>query len=72
MTSLTPTDRALLQSGLAWCKRLDHPAYDCLDLALAQQRNGTLVTADQRLLQALSQAESGTSIAVDLAVWSLP
>jgi predicted nucleic acid-binding protein len=78
MASLTPqllgtvvkTDRTLLQTALAWCTRLDHPAYDCLYLALAEQRNGTLVTADQRLLKALSRAESGSSIALDLAVWS--
>ena len=31
-------------------RTLDHPAYDCLYLALAEQRAGTLVTADRRLL----------------------
>ncbi|MBM5800447.1 MAG: type II toxin-antitoxin system VapC family toxin [Cyanobacteria bacterium K_DeepCast_35m_m2_023] len=80
MTSLTPkllgavvpTDHALLQTALAWCRRLDHPAYDCLYMALAEQRNGTLVTADRRLLKALSRAEAGSSIAVDLAAWSMP
>lgn len=80
MTSLTPqllgavvpTDRSLLQGALAWCRRLDHPAYDCLYLALAEQRGGTLVTADQRLLKALSRAETDRSIAVDLAAWSMP
>jgi len=59
MTSLTPqllgtvvpTDRSLLQGALAWCKRLDHPAYDCLYLALARREAAALLTADQRLQQ---------------------
>jgi len=71
--AVVPTDRALLQTALAWCKRLDHPAYDCLYLALAEQRHGKLVTADQRLLKALSRGESSGSeaIAVDLAIWAI-
>ena len=66
---VVPTDRHLLQGALAWCTRLDHPAYNCLYLALAQQRNATLITADQRLLNALNQRHPGTTIAMNLADW---
>jgi predicted nucleic acid-binding protein len=31
-------------------RSLDHPAYDCFYLALSEQRNVELVTADRRLL----------------------
>jgi predicted nucleic acid-binding protein len=33
---------------------LDHPAYDCFYLALAEQRGATLITADRRLIQRLA------------------
>jgi predicted nucleic acid-binding protein len=38
--------RASALSGL-----LDHPAYDCFYLALAEQRDAPVVTADRRLLR---------------------
>jgi predicted nucleic acid-binding protein len=41
--------RALVISSL-----LDHPAYDCFYLALAEQRGSIVVSADRRLLQRLS------------------
>ena len=66
---VVPTDRHLLQGALTWCTQLDHPAYDCRYLALAEQRNATLVTADQRLLNALSQRHPGRTIAMNLADW---
>lgn len=69
---VVPSNRNLLQGALSWCKRLDHPAYDCLYLALAQQRNATLVTADQRLLNTLSERQPGATIAIDLAAWPAP
>jgi len=37
--------------GLA--RRLDHPAYDCLYLALAELERTHVVTADRRLLKKL-------------------
>jgi predicted nucleic acid-binding protein len=35
---------------VAIARDLDHPDYDCFYLALAEQRQATLVTADRRLL----------------------
>jgi predicted nucleic acid-binding protein len=32
---------------------LDHPAYDCFYLALAEQRNGIFISADRRLIRRL-------------------
>lgn len=39
---------ALLLRAQIWCRALDHPAYDCLDLALAQIRSAVWLTQDQR------------------------
>lgn len=36
---------------------LDHPAYDCFYLALAEQRDATMVTADKRLIARISGTE---------------
>lgn len=44
---LLPT-RHLLGSATALAVELDHPAYDCLYLALALERNRQFVTADKR------------------------
>jgi predicted nucleic acid-binding protein len=33
---------------------LDHPAYDCFYLALAEQRSGTVISADRRLIARLA------------------
>lgn len=47
---------------------LDHPAYDCFYLALAEQRNATFITTDEHLLRKLNpQAFIGK--AVHLADW---
>ena len=35
-------------------QRLDHPVYDCIYLACAERMESPLVTADRRLLQAVS------------------
>jgi predicted nucleic acid-binding protein len=47
---LIPT-RSLLEAALEIAVGLDHPAYDCLYLALAEERDGRLVTADRRLIR---------------------
>jgi predicted nucleic acid-binding protein len=49
----------LIRPAAALTRRLDHPIYDCLYLALADSEGVPVVTADQRLLAAVS----GTSMA---------
>ena len=55
----------LLPRALEVARRLDHPVYDCVYLALAEREQTTLVTADQRLLRRLSSRRFGVSV-VDL------
>ena len=46
---IVPTKRLAPRAGaLAW--ELNHPAYDCFYLALAEEQNLPLVTADRRLI----------------------
>jgi len=78
MAKLTPdllgevvsSTRALLQTALRWWERLDHPAYDCLYLALAEQRQATLITADQRLLKVIAAVDGARHLAIGLQTWS--
>ncbi|MGE0226718.1 MAG: type II toxin-antitoxin system VapC family toxin [Acetobacteraceae bacterium] len=49
LDSLVPTG-SLAPRASALAQMLDHPAYDCFYLALAEQQAATLVTADRRLL----------------------
>ncbi|HTC12012.1 MAG TPA: type II toxin-antitoxin system VapC family toxin [Acetobacteraceae bacterium] len=49
---LSPT-RSLLEPATRIAVELDHPAYDCLYLALAFERDCQFVTADERLLRKL-------------------
>ena len=58
---------ALLERAGHWCRELDHPAYDCLYVALAEREAATLITADQRLLRRLAQPRPGLPAAIDLA-----
>lgn len=56
----------LLSRALTLARRLGHPVYDCLYVALAQVEGAALVTADRRLLAAT--AKPGTHLTVmDLA-----
>ncbi|WP_053068394.1 type II toxin-antitoxin system VapC family toxin [Synechococcus sp. GFB01] len=57
---------ALLARASHWCRELDHPACDCLYVALAEQENATLITADQRLLRKLEEPRAGLPAAMDL------
>jgi predicted nucleic acid-binding protein len=50
-----------------WCRELDHPATDCLYVALAERERATLITADQRLLRKLQQPRAGLPAVIDLA-----
>ena len=54
---LAPT-RSLLEAATRIAIELDHPAYDCLYLALAIDRNCSFVTADQRLLRKLHEGSA--------------
>jgi predicted nucleic acid-binding protein len=49
----------LIRPATALTRRLDHPVYDCLYLALADTEGLPIVTADERLLAAVT----GTSLA---------
>lgn len=46
---------AIHRQALALATRLDHPAYDCLYLALALSRGAALATADARFARVLRQ-----------------
>jgi predicted nucleic acid-binding protein len=52
---LLPT-RSLLEAATRIALDLDHPAYDCLYLALAVERECRFVTADERFLRMVGQA----------------
>lgn len=51
---LLPT-RSLLEAATRIAIELDHPAYDCLYLALAVANDSRFVTADDRLLRKLGR-----------------
>jgi predicted nucleic acid-binding protein len=51
---LLPT-RSLLAAAASIAIDLDHPAYDCVYMALAAANDCRLVTADERLLRKLAQ-----------------
>jgi len=55
---LAPT-RSLLEAATRIAIGLDHPAYDCLYVALAVERNCRFVTADERFVRKLAQAPNG-------------
>lgn len=45
----------LARRAFAMASELEHPAYDCFYLALAEMRNARLVTANERFLDRLSR-----------------
>jgi len=55
----------LAQRAVTMSRALDHPAYDCFYLALAETRDAQMVTADRRLLNRVSGTQRETRI-VDL------
>ena len=61
---LRPT-APLLPRAMEMARRLGHPVYDCVYLALAEREHAAFVTADQRLLGRLSTRKLDVSI-VDL------
>lgn len=60
--------RGLTEQATSLAIELDHPAYDCLYLALAHQRKWRFVTADERLLGVVGQkgSEHLTGLCVSL------
>ena len=52
----------LLPRAMEVARRLAHPVYDCVYLALAEREHIALVTADQRLLRRLSSRKFGVSV----------
>jgi len=50
--------RPLIEPATRIAVELQHPAYDCTYLALAQAQNCRFVTADERLLRRLAQADA--------------
>jgi len=61
---LRPTPPLVLKA-MEVARRLGHPVYDCVYLALAEREHATFVTADQRLLRRLSTRNLEASV-VDL------
>jgi predicted nucleic acid-binding protein len=53
LDELAPTG-PLAPRALVISSALDHPAYDCFYLALAEQRGTVVVSADRRLIQRVS------------------
>lgn len=53
----------LLPRAMDLARRLGHPVYDCVYLALAEREEATLVTADQRLLRRLSARKLEIAVA---------
>jgi predicted nucleic acid-binding protein len=51
--------RSLLEAATCLAIELNHPAYDCVYLALAVDRNCRFATADQRLLRKLGEDVHG-------------
>jgi predicted nucleic acid-binding protein len=49
------SSRALMESATQLAIQLDHPAYDCLYLALAMESECRFVTADERLVNKIRQ-----------------
>ena len=56
---LLPT-RSLFEAATRLSIELDHPAYDCLYLALAVENECRFVTADERFLRKLGQSRRNT------------
>jgi predicted nucleic acid-binding protein len=54
--------RSLLEPAMRLAISLDHPAYDCIYLALAEALGGELVTADNALYRKLQLAGSSMPV----------
>jgi predicted nucleic acid-binding protein len=63
---------SLLTRAQNWCRALDHPAYDCLYLALAEMRSAVLLTQDQRLLRKVESLPQSAGLAMALEALVIP
>ena len=61
----------LASMALAIARTLEHPAYDCFYLALAERENATLVTADRRLVERV-RGTPWESKVIALHTWDAP
>lgn len=59
--------RHLLEAAVEIAIELEHPAYDCLYLALAIENDCRLVTADRRLLHTLDRVAAYRRRAISLS-----
>lgn len=58
--------RLLLDAATDLAMQLSHPAYDCMYLALARERNAPFVTADSTLVAKAGQTRSISVAVLDL------
>jgi predicted nucleic acid-binding protein len=61
----------LLQRALELAMDLGHPVYDCIFLALAEDRGLPLITSDERLVRQLEPATEGVELTL-LRDWRSP
>ena len=66
------TARELLPRAVRLAAELDHPAYDCIFLALAEAADGTLVTDDRRLARVVAEQADGRYRALVLPLREMP
>lgn len=60
---------ALRHRAMAYCMELEHPAYDCYYLALAESRRARLVTTDEHFIRKVRNFSSYASSIVHLEDW---
>ena len=67
-TEIAPME-ALSGAALAIARRIEHSAYDCFYLALAESRAALLVTADTRLINRLAHTKYKSHV-IHLSDWT--
>ena len=60
---------ALRHRAMAYCMELEHPAYDCYYLALAESRRTRLVTTDEHFLRKVKNVSQYAQSIVHLEDW---